>query len=360
MSINLLINDNQPEEEKKSKPVDNKSASRLIDFVLPKKDNSTPAYQPEKIEEAVPAEQEKEAIKELLPLLELSNNKNTPQKNKSFWQKLFSKNKKNQEKSLTENNQPTLSFRPLAEQEADKKILVSEEKSFNQTTKSAKDKFFDFFKNTSSEPSKAPQDLSKGEPATDRVLPTESFSSINLGVSLVPEEIPITQRMIIEGALKLIAFVLVSILLVFFGRLYAVHQYEVAKENIVRIQNDISTYDAQINALLPIRNQINTLGSKAQRVESLLKNHIYWTSFFAKLEEYTMPDIYWGDFGADTSGKISLTATGKDLISAARQLVALSNAPDFIKSVSIAGIRGGTLGISFTANLELVPNLFNK
>lgn len=344
MSINLLINDNQ-QEEKKSKPVDNKSASRLIDFVLPKKDNSTPAHQPEKIEEAVPAKQEKEAIKELLPLLELSNNKNTPQKNKSFWQKLFSKNKKNQEKP-PEVVQKTVVSEPASIIGSDFKIIESNEGEASGANISADLPLVN--------------QLPKNAPLTDRVLPTESFSSINLGVSLVPEEIPITRRMIIEGALKLIVFVLVSILLVFFGRLYAIHRYEVAEENIIRIQNDISTYDAQINALLSIRHQINTLGSKAQRVESLLKNHIYWTSFFAKLEEYTMPDIYWGDFGADISGKISLTATGKDLISAARQLVALSNAPDFIKSVSIAGIRGGTLGISFTANLELVPNLFNK
>ena len=316
MSINLLIDDNQKEEEKESKSVDNKSNSRLIDFVLPEKENPAPNPQPETVKEVdLSAHEAKEVL---------------DSQNKSFWRKLFNKDKKKQEKSA------------------------------NQTVKSDKDKFFDFSKNTSSEPSKAPQDLPKGEPATDRVLPTESFSSANLGVSLIPEEIPITQRMIIEGALKLIAFVLIGILLVFFGRLYAIHKYEIAKENIVRMQNDISTYDAQINALLPAREQIINLQSKAQRVESLLKNHIYWTNLFDKLEKYTMPDIYWGDFGADTSGKISLTATGKDLISAARQLVAFSNAPDFIKSVSIGGIHGGTFGVSFTASLELVPNFFNK
>lgn len=198
------------------------------------------------------------------------------------------------------------------------------------------------------------------EEAGDIRRPLRSFGPSAPEVTLMPEELPITKRMIQERILILLAVIVFSVLVVFMVWVWATWRFEVVQGEINRIKTDMATTEAQIISYNDLIKEVRALEQKAERISDLLNNHIYWTKFFKLLETYTIPDVYYGDFNGDTSGKIILPSVGRNLIAAARQLIALSNAPDFVQTVTITDLTGGMKGVTFNTNLILVPEVFKK
>jgi hypothetical protein len=179
-------------------------------------------------------------------------------------------------------------------------------------------------------------------------------------VTLMPEEIPITKRLVQERILIFLAVIAVSSLIVFMMRVWAIWQCEEAEIKVNQIKSEMATIEAQIMNYNDEIEEIRKLEKKATRANNLLNNHIYWTKFFKFLEDYTIPDVYYGDFTGDTKGKIVLPAVGRDLIAVARQLVAFSSASEFVKEVTITDLVGGVKGVTFNINLTLNPETFLK
>jgi hypothetical protein len=187
----------------------------------------------------------------------------------------------------------------------------------------------------------------------------ESYTPTGLEVTLLPEEIPITKRMIQERIFIFLAVIAFSSLLIFLSWAYCTWHIESAKNEIDQIKTELLTLDVQIKNLDPKVEEIKVLEKKATKITNLLNNHIYWTNFFDLLEKYTIPEVYYGDFNGSFGENITLPAVGKDLISVAKQIVAFSNAP-FVKNVNVSNLTGGVKGVSFNLNLILDPNLFHK
>lgn len=189
---------------------------------------------------------------------------------------------------------------------------------------------------------------------------SKTFGSAGLEVTLMPEEIPITKRMVYEKLMILLAVIAFSVSIVFATWVWASWRCEQAQAKIAQVKIEMTSVEGQISRYQDVVNDIRKLEQKAERVNDLLNNHIYWTKFFKLLETYTIPDIYYGDFNGDIGGKIVLPSIGRDLIASARQLIALSNAPEFIKEVTITDLAGGVKGVSFNTNLTLAPEAFKK
>ncbi|MCD6471020.1 hypothetical protein J7K86_00600 [bacterium] len=194
-----------------------------------------------------------------------------------------------------------------------------------------------------------------------KILPKKKFEPSGLEVSLMKEKGPVPKRLIKEKILTLFVYLLIFILIILSIRFYSNWRYKTLKTEINNYQKKISSLDKEIKIYLPIENRVISLEKKVKRIDNILNQHIYWTKFFSLLEYYTIPDIYYGDFSADTSGKITLLATAKNLSAIAHQWLAFSSAKNFVKSVDISDITfNKTGGINFKIKLILIPGVFYK
>ncbi len=179
-------------------------------------------------------------------------------------------------------------------------------------------------------------------------------------ITLMPKKALIIPRVIRERMLMLIAVIIVVLTVFSVVWLYANWHFEKLRVEMERIKVDRQLLEVETAPFLKIRDQIASLERKSLRAESILVNHIYWTKFFNLLETYTIPEVFFGDFSADTNGTVELSATGKDLLSIARQIVVFANAPDFIKETSVSNITKSPMGISCSFGLILVDDVFKK
>lgn len=111
----------------------------------------------------------------------------------------------------------------------------------------------------------------------------------------------------------------------------------------------------QINALKenileyePWQKEAIAFNQKVEDIVLLLDKHIYWTNFFALLEQYTLPDVHYSSLSGDVSGTFTLSATAPDYETVSQQ-IALFKQADFISKVSVVSASMSTE--SLTANV---------
>ncbi|MDD3101590.1 MAG: hypothetical protein PHE59_00355 [Patescibacteria group bacterium] len=180
-------------------------------------------------------------------------------------------------------------------------------------------------------------------------------------ITLMPGQEMIIPRIVKEKMLILSATIIVVITVFSIVLLYTNWHFEQLRVEKRKLQVDSQLWEAKTYPLLKVRNDVASLEKKAMKVEEILANHVYWTRFFSLLETYTIPDVYFGDFSADTSGAVHLSATAKDLISVARQIIVFNNATDFIKNAQATNISRTPSGIvTFSVDLILVDGVFKQ
>ncbi|MCH7759090.1 hypothetical protein IID20_01915 [Patescibacteria group bacterium] len=182
----------------------------------------------------------------------------------------------------------------------------------------------------------------------------------DLEISLMPERAVVIPRIVRSRFLLFLAILVIIFTIFTIVWLYADWYFERLGTEVHRLQGEIQLLEAKSVAFLEIRDEISALERKAVQVDSILNNHIYWTKFFTLLEVHTINDIYFGDFFANTSENIHLEATARDLISLAKQIVAFSQASDFVKELRVSGIRKLPAGVGASFDLTLVDNVFHK
>ncbi|MDD4996393.1 MAG: hypothetical protein PHW15_02920 [Patescibacteria group bacterium] len=182
----------------------------------------------------------------------------------------------------------------------------------------------------------------------------------DLGISLMPAKAIIIPRIVHSRSLFLIAAIIVIINIFIITWLYLDWHFEKIENAVAEIEREIQFMKTQSLSLLNVRDEIAVLEKNAARAESILNNHIYWTKFFSLLEKYTISDVFFNDFTADTSGIIRLDSVGRDLISIAKQFVIFSQAPDFVKQVDVSDVVNTVNGIRATYTLVLEDNVFKR
>ncbi|MFH1598497.1 MAG: hypothetical protein ABIB97_05550 [Patescibacteria group bacterium] len=200
-----------------------------------------------------------------------------------------------------------------------------------------------------------------------------------LDVNLMPEDfegdmVRARKSLINLGLIALgsvIFFVLVYLGLMFYESSLETKTSDL-KSQIASVNDDISQYrEVQQKAI--------RLQQKTKAIKELISNHIYWTNFFTKIEEYTIDNVYYDSFSGDlTSGRISLAARAKTFLDVGRQLLVFQEAVDFVENVEIKGATleevtvGETLNeqgqtvavkravVNFNVTLDVIPQVFKK
>jgi len=129
-------------------------------------------------------------------------------------------------------------------------------------------------------------------------------------------------------------------------------------QQIEKFRRDIQVYETQ-------EPQMTSIGERINIIRDLLGQHIYWTNFFALLEKYTLPDVYYDGVAATTIGGLSLSSHASSYESITK-LLKLLNSPDsqeFVTKATVSGAQqvvgeDNETQVAFTLELTLNPKLF--
>ncbi len=184
------------------------------------------------------------------------------------------------------------------------------------------------------------------------------------GVNLVPSDVVRAAQGTPWG---LYAGILVAVLGVWVG----VSGYSIsrARSAEARVQ-ELNARMTQVNTIIKDYESDKTVHVALQKqftlVKGLVDGHIYWTPFLQKLEETTIPDVYYMGMNANRDGSVTLRAVAKNYASAARQIRAFERASTFVQSVQVNQARqdlqkGAALPVpvvEFDIQLKLVAGIF--
>jgi hypothetical protein len=97
---------------------------------------------------------------------------------------------------------------------------------------------------------------------------------------------------------------------------------------ILQINTAIRNYEDGKAAALALQKQFTL-------VKQQIEDHVYWTPVLQKLEETTIPDVYYVSISANRSGEVHLRAIAKSYEAAARQIRAFERSSGFVKDVQV-------------------------
>jgi hypothetical protein len=224
-------------------------------------------------------------------------------------------------------------------------------------------------------PALAPKPVSKFHMA-----PRSHKSSLD--INLVPEELIVKKY---QKNQKHIAYIVLAVIVpaMIIASIYGLIgvQQSSIEGKIAQLSQDKQGLIDFINGFQNIRQKNIRLQDKLLSLDKMLDEHVYWTKFFSLLERYTLDQVYYTEFTADTSGKFLLPAVAaidsssgasvQDQVAesyrkAAEQMVAFQQADDFVDSVQVNNLEivssdtAGIQGVKFELNVSLIGGVFNQ
>jgi hypothetical protein len=197
-------------------------------------------------------------------------------------------------------------------------------------------------------------------------------------INLIPEELlQIRYKKSRQKTVTIMMSVLIPALIITGLFVIIDQQQRLIDRNIIQLNDDRDKLNEYFERFENVQKKNIKLQDKLLTINELLQKHIYWTKFFSLLERYTLDDVHYTDFTADTSGQFVLPAVSslgdeKDVedriadgyYKAAQQIVALGQADDFVDSVSVDNLEvvygdtSGANGIKFELNIGLIDGVF--
>lgn len=144
------------------------------------------------------------------------------------------------------------------------------------------------------------------------------------------------------------------------GGLYLLTRSANAKTADIKVQN------TQIqNAMNEDQKTLTTAqGVQAQlkNVQALLKNHIYWSEFLNQVSAITPTNVRFNGISSSADGKLHIDAVAASYQDIGRLLLSLDTSDKFqdVKLHSISPSSGTEFGYSFSIDLNVTPDIFNK
>lgn len=182
-------------------------------------------------------------------------------------------------------------------------------------------------------------------------------AGVNLDVNLIPQE---TSRPSYGTLWPLVAAVLGAGLVVA-GTFVGLGLGVAARQRTLAEAQAATAATAE--RLLGQQQAVEEMSRAVQRVRSaagLLDSHIYWNQYFTWLESVTLPDVYYTGFMGDVAGTFTFTASARDYVTLAQQLVVLRADPT-VQRVSVAEASRDSQGwVNFSMSLTVSPEVFTR
>ena len=152
---------------------------------------------------------------------------------------------------------------------------------------------------------------------------------------------------------------LVILSLLFYGGLF-LYQSNL-KKNLESIESEILIMDSRRDAEL--EGQILNTDKRINLLKDLFQNHLYWTGIFEKLEELTIPEVYFSKAKLTlSSGKLEVNVEGssRTYSNLARQMVSFQE-DSSVEKVNVSGISlDEEKGIRFNLLIIFSKNILLK
>lgn len=130
------------------------------------------------------------------------------------------------------------------------------------------------------------------------------------------------------------------------------------------LNSQIAADDTQLQAIEKARNKtaeqnLITLSKQLAITAQVVKNHIYWSTAFSRIEAALQPSVQFESFSGNTSdSNVRFRATSDNYANIAKQIAAFV-ADDSIKDVSLDGVNILTNGkLDFSGKITFDPTKF--
>lgn len=225
---------------------------------------------------------------------------------------------------------------------------------------------------------KKEEKTAEAKPQPSKSSEPEPIFGSGLNVNLVPEEYQPKSgpksRIFIGLSILIPIFIIAALSIGLF--LYK----ENIQQKISLIDNEYNSINTQIESLTTgTLSYAQVLQQKASDVNRILNQHIYWDSFFEKMEKYTLPSVTYSNMTVDVGGSVSLSAVGKTFDDVGNQLLIFKQAQDFVSDVTITSATKTTTNapptsappgqqtsqtapevVNFSIALKVKPEIFLK
>lgn len=184
-------------------------------------------------------------------------------------------------------------------------------------------------------------------------------------VNLVPEHVVSEAQGIPWGIYAGTVVVVLGLWVAVSG--YAISRANKAETKVQELNAKLTQTNVLVKEYEADKNVHVALQKQFSHVQALLDGHVYWTPFLQKLEETTIPDVYYLGITANRNGDVTLRSIAKTYTAAARQIRAFERSSTFVKSLQVNQVRqelqkGATLPvpvIAFDVQLKLIPGIFS-
>lgn len=200
-------------------------------------------------------------------------------------------------------------------------------------------------------------------PPVSRVRPAPPAAEQDRGgVNLLPEELVVSFDLRKQLAtLGLVAVAAALVVGVIYVSLLLWEETQVRKTD----EKKLATQEVllKLSALRKEQQQAILLKASNDVIRQLLNKHVYWTKFFDKFEQYTLPAVYYpSGVSTDLSGTLSLTGVAPDVETIIEQLVVYRAATDFVASVNIDNITRveDEQNYNFIVDFKFVPDIYYR
>ncbi len=193
--------------------------------------------------------------------------------------------------------------------------------------------------------------------ASSAPTPVPMPSNVNLDVNLIPQETTGSSYGTLWPQLGAVLGSVLVVALLFIGLGLGVADKERA---MVEAKDATAATAAR---LLDKQQVVEEMGRAVQQVRSvagLLDGHIYWNQYFTWLESVTLPEVYYTGFMGDVTGTFTLSASARDYITLAQQLVVLRADPTVLQVTVAEASRDSQGWVNFTMSLTVSPSVFTR
>ncbi|MCX7779155.1 MAG: hypothetical protein N2259_02860 [Patescibacteria group bacterium] len=221
----------------------------------------------------------------------------------------------------------------------EKKKNSFQEKQTQRIEKKEKGRLFSFLRNVFRSQFSSKSHSQKEGQKTTTELKTVSQPEMPTSpeISLMPEKVLITQKLVRQKIIQLLIFVFLTIVIVVSLYFFTNSLLHKKINETQSLREELSLIEEKNLRFQDLLNEIKNYEERVALAEKLLKTHPRWTNFLAFLEKYTLPEISYQNLSADLSGKITLPAVAKDLSSMLKQLIIFQSADEYVEEVKFSG-----------------------
>lgn len=189
--------------------------------------------------------------------------------------------------------------------------------------------------------------------------PAHASVNVNLGGSFIPAG-PSEHGNPAVLMLGTLCVALSVVLFIYGGVLWYQTEQKVKLQSVL---DKVAKVNADIADIEKKQTELGTFQNKLGNIKTALDNHIYVTKLLAKIEESTLPNVFYTNISLAGNMTVSLTAVSDNYTTLGKQLLAFQEAKEFVTSAQVEGAnavigqQGETLGINFSMKLTVKPEV---